>query len=69
MRLDAFLAEVARYRPGRLNCDPRIGALKISGSYPLDDSERILATLPVVLPVEVRRMTRFWVSVHPRGAD
>ncbi|MBO3275111.1 FecR domain-containing protein [Pseudomonas schmalbachii] len=69
MRLDAFLAEVARYRPGRLGCDPRIGALRISGSYPLDDSERILATLPAVLPVEVRRVTRFWVSVHPRGAD
>lgn len=66
MRLDEFLAEVARYRPGRLGCDPRIGGLRISGSYPLDDSERILATLPAVLPVEVRRVTRYWVGVHPR---
>ena len=66
MRLDEFLAEVARYRPGRLGCDPRIGGLRISGSYPLDDSERILATLPAVLPVEVRRITRYWVGVHPR---
>ncbi|MBF3188456.1 hypothetical protein HKT28_35340, partial [Pseudomonas aeruginosa] len=52
--------------PGRLGCDPRIGGLRISGSYPLDDSERILATLPAVLPVEVRRVTRYWVGVHPR---
>ncbi|ENZ1719123.1 FecR family protein [Pseudomonas aeruginosa] len=66
MRLDEFLAEVARYRPGRLGCAPRIGGLRISGSYPLDDSERILATLPAVLPVEVRRVTRYWVGVHPR---
>ncbi|EIU3515324.1 FecR domain-containing protein, partial [Pseudomonas aeruginosa] len=66
IRLDEFLAEVARYRPGRLGCDPRIGGLRISGSYPLDDSERILAALPAVLPVEVRRVTRYWVGVHPR---
>ncbi|MEI9272895.1 hypothetical protein RI636_29020, partial [Pseudomonas aeruginosa] len=37
-----------------------------SGSYPLDDSEPILATLPAVLPVEVRRITRYWIGVHPR---
>lgn len=66
MRLADFLAELSRYRPGRLNCDPQIADLRLSGSYPLDDSPRILALLPQVLPVEVRQLTRYWVSVHPR---
>ncbi|MCY1482600.1 Protein FecR [compost metagenome] len=67
MRLADFLAELARYRHGRLGCDPAIADLRLSGSYPLDDSERILALLPKALPVEVRHFTRYWVSVHPRG--
>lgn len=66
MRLADFLAELGRYRPGRLGCDPQIADLRISGSYPLDDSQRILTLLPQVLPVEVRQLTRYWVSVHPR---
>ncbi|WP_052080902.1 FecR domain-containing protein [Pseudomonas sp. ML96] len=68
MRLADFLAELGRYRPGRLSCDPQIADLRISGSYPLDHSERILALLPRALPVEVRQLTRYWVSVHPRQA-
>lgn len=66
MRLGDFLGELSRYRHGRLGCDPQIANLRISGSYPLHDSERILALLPQVLPVEVRHFTRYWVSVQPR---
>ena len=40
--------------------------LLISGSYPLDDSERILDLLEVSLPVKVRRFTRYWVTVEAR---
>ncbi|CAD5107790.1 FecR domain-containing protein [Zestomonas carbonaria] len=68
MRLADFLAELSRYRHGRLGCDPSIADLRLSGSYPLDDSERILALLPKALPVEVRHFTRYWVSVRPRSA-
>lgn len=67
MPLADFLAELSRYRHGRLGCDPAIADLRLSGSYPLDDSERILALLPKALPIEVRHFTRYWVSVHPRG--
>ncbi|MBM7060064.1 FecR domain-containing protein [Pseudomonas sp. UL073] len=67
MRLADFLAELSRYRHGRLSCDPAIADLRLSGSYPLDDSERILALLPRALPIEVRHFTRYWVSVHPRA--
>lgn len=66
MKLTDFLAELSRYRRGRLNCDARVANLLISGSYPLADSERILDMLEVALPVRVQRFTRYWVSVQAR---
>jgi transmembrane sensor len=66
MRLADFLAELSRYRRGRLNCDPKVADLLISGSYPLNDSERILDMLEVSLPVKVQRFTRYWVTVEKR---
>ncbi|MGZ0705608.1 FecR domain-containing protein [Pseudomonas sp. L5B5] len=67
MRLADFLDELGRYRRGRLNCDTQVADLLISGSYPLDDSERILDLLQVSLPVRVRRFTRYWVNVEARA--
>lgn len=64
MRLSDFVAELSRYRLGQLGCSERVADLRISGSYPLEDSERILAMLEVALPVKVRRFTRYWVSVE-----
>ncbi|MBX8497618.1 FecR domain-containing protein [Pseudomonas cichorii] len=66
MKLTDFLAELGRYRRGRLNCDAKVANLLISGSYPLADSERILDMLEVALPVRVQRFTRYWVSVQAR---
>jgi len=66
MRLTDFLAELGRYRQGQLGCSERVADLRVSGSYPLDDSERILQMLEVALPVRVRRFTRYWVTVEPR---
>ncbi|MFJ4383954.1 FecR domain-containing protein [Pseudomonas sp. NPDC089408] len=63
MRLADFLAELGRYRHGQLGCSDQVADLRISGSYPLDDSERILQMLEVALPVRVRRFTRYWVTV------
>ncbi|CAD0352947.1 FecR domain-containing protein [Xanthomonas hortorum] len=67
LRLDAFVAELDRYRPGRLRCDPAVGALRVSGVFPLDDTERILAMLPSVLPVKVSQRSRYWVTVQAAG--
>lgn len=66
MRLAGFLAELGRYRHGQLGCSEQVADLRISGSYPLDDSERILQMLEVALPVRVRRFTRYWVTVEPK---
>jgi transmembrane sensor len=67
MRLGDFLDELGRYRRGQLNCAAKVADLLISGTYPLDDSERILQMLEISLPVKVKRFTRYWVSVEARA--
>ena len=67
MRLGDFLDELGRYRRGQLNCAANVADLLISGTYPLDDSERILDLLEISLPVKVRRFTRYWVTVEARA--
>lgn len=58
MRLADFLAELARYRRGQLSLEiPEVADLLISGTYPVDDSERVLELLAVSLPVRIKRFT------------
>lgn len=66
MRLGDFLNALSRYRPGLLRCDPDVAELRVSGSYPLADTDRILAALRLSLPVEVHTRTRWWVTVTRR---
>ncbi|WP_265920979.1 FecR domain-containing protein [Cupriavidus nantongensis] len=66
MRLDRFLAQLARYRHGRLGCSGDAAGLRVSGIFPLDDTDRVLDALPHLLPVSVERWTRYWVSVRRR---
>ncbi|MRW90197.1 DUF4880 domain-containing protein [Duganella sp. FT80W] len=65
MRLDDFIATLARYRKGHLGCNPDIGDLLLTGSYPLDDTDRILAALEKSLPVRVDRLMPWWVTLEP----
>lgn len=68
MRLDDFLTELGRYRSGRLGCDPVVAHLKVSGAYPLADTDKVLAALTSALPVQVHAFTRYWVMVKPSAA-
>lgn len=64
-RLGDFIAELGRYRPGLLRCAPSIQGMRISGSFAIDDTDIALANLPKSLPVKVRYLSRYWVSVEP----
>ncbi|MFJ1299556.1 FecR domain-containing protein [Pseudomonadota bacterium AL_CKDN230030165-1A_HGKHYDSX7] len=66
MRLDAFVTELARYRQGVLRCDPDVAALRLSGTFQLENIDGILRALPALLPVQVRTRTAYWVVVGPR---
>lgn len=64
-RLDEFIEELGRYRPGVLRCEHSVRGLSISGAYRIDDTDTILENLSKTLPVKVRYMTRYWVSIEP----
>lgn len=66
MPLGALVAELSRYRAGHLHCDPAIAKLKVSGAFPIDDTDRALDALVGAFPVRVSRNTRWWVTVQPR---
>ncbi|XAH22917.1 FecR domain-containing protein [Xylophilus sp. GW821-FHT01B05] len=64
MPLDAFVAELARYRRGRLACAPDAAQLRVAGGFPLYDTDRALAMLVNVLPVQVRHTLPWWTTVE-----
>lgn len=65
MPLADFLAELARYRPGLLRCDPAVAGLRVSGAFQLRDTDKILHALAATLPLRIARHTRYWVTVGP----
>jgi len=66
MPLGRLVEELARYRSGVLRCDPAIAQLKISGAFPLDDTDRALALLEETFPLRRESHTRYWVELLPR---
>ena len=65
-RLQDFLAEVGRYRPGHLGCSSAVADIRVAGTYPLADTDKILQTLGTTLNLQVRRFTPYWVSLEGR---
>ncbi len=65
--LDELLADLSRYRAGVLRCDPRIANLRVSGAFPIDDTDLALAALESGFSLRVSRYSRYWVTVS--GSD
>jgi len=65
--LGRFLAELARYRPGWIRCDEAVSQLLLTGVFPLDNTDSVLAALERTLPVQVESVTRYWVTVKRRA--
>jgi transmembrane sensor len=63
--LGEFIAELQRYRPGHLGCDPAVAALRISGTFQLRDLDTVLDNLTTTLPVRISRFSRYWTRVEP----
>ncbi len=66
-RLGDFIDQLDRYRPGRLRCDDAVASLRVSGAFPIDDTDRALAAVERALPVRISRFTRYYVRVVARG--
>jgi transmembrane sensor len=63
-RLDDFLAELERHRPGKIACAPEVGSLRLSGAFRLHDTDAVLDNIAASLPIKLRYLTRYWVSVE-----
>ncbi|MGK5033664.1 FecR domain-containing protein [Janthinobacterium sp. LB3P118] len=66
MRLDAFAAELSRYRAGLLRVEPQVAGLRLSGAFQLDDTDAVLESLARMLPVDVQYRTQYWVTIAAR---
>jgi transmembrane sensor len=64
--LGDFLRELGRYRSGMLRWDPALENLRVTGSFRLDNTDRVLALLAASLPLDVHSRTRYWVTLVPR---
>jgi transmembrane sensor len=66
VRLADFLAELARYRKGFVRCDPAIADLRISGAFPISDTQRTLNMLVQTYPViATGHLSGYWVTLSP----
>jgi len=66
MRLQDLVAELSRYRSGHLGVAPEIANLRVMGTYPINDPDRTLAMLEEILPVRVRHILPWWVTIEAR---
>ena len=64
--LGDFLRELSTYRPGLLRWEPELESLRVTGSFRLEDTDRILSLLAASLPLEVQMRTRYWVTLRSR---
>ncbi|PAU63091.1 FecR domain-containing protein [Pseudomonas sp. PICF141] len=62
-RLEDLVQELARYRRGHLGVAPDIADLRITGSFPLNDTDKALSALLPTLPVQIEQHTPWWVTV------
>lgn len=64
MRLKDFITELARYREGFIRCDSNVADIRISGSFPLNNTDQALAMLGATYPVvALTRLHGYWVTV------
>lgn len=61
--LEQVIAEIARYRPGSLTCSPEVASLRVSGTFPLKDTDRLLNVLAQTLPIKIQSITKYWVKI------
>ncbi|CUI60176.1 FecR domain-containing protein [Achromobacter kerstersii] len=64
-RLGDFLSELRRYRRGFLRCDPAVAELRVTGAFPVQDTDKVLRLIEKILPVRVHTRSAYWVTVGP----
>jgi len=68
-RLEDLVHELGRYRRGHLGVAPEVADLRITGSFPLHNTDLALSALLPTLPVQIEQHTQWWVTVAKAKAD
>ncbi|MCU6671457.1 fec operon regulator FecR [Enterobacteriaceae bacterium H4N4] len=61
--LGEVIATLSRYRNGVLRCDPAVAGLRLSGTFPLKNTDAILQVIAQTLPVRIQSVTRYWTTI------
>lgn len=68
MRIADFAAELERYRRGIVRVEPEVANLRVSGAFPIDDTDQALAMLVSAVPVDaVTRLGGRWITLVARS--
>lgn len=65
-KLTDFIADLARYRRGVINVEPRLAKYKVTGTFSTADTDKTLQHLSEILPIEIHYRSSFWVSIKER---
>lgn len=67
-RLRDVVSELGRYRQGHLGVASEVADLRITGSFPLNNTDLALKALMPTLPVAIEQRTQWWVTVVANNA-
>ncbi|MCC9164748.1 FecR domain-containing protein [Alcaligenes sp. MMA] len=62
--LRSVIKELGRYRKGYLGVDDAVADLKVYGSFPIHDTDRVLKMLASALPIRIDQPMPWWTSVQ-----
>lgn len=62
--LGEIIAALRPYRGGTLRVSMAAGGLPVNGHFPLDDTDAALSALQNSMPIQVRRITPWYVSIN-----
>lgn len=68
MPLGEVIAALGQYRAGILQVSEAAAAVRVSGLFPLDDTDRALSALVHTVPISVTRHTRWYTRIALREA-
>ncbi|AOR63977.1 FecR domain-containing protein [Pectobacterium wasabiae] len=65
MPLGQFINEISRYHNGYFHVDSAVANLRISGVFPLQETDRLLDAVTRTLPVKVTTRFSWWIDIRP----
>ncbi|WP_445494979.1 FecR domain-containing protein [Photorhabdus sp. SF281] len=63
--LATVIAELNRYRSGVIRCDDAVANLRVSGTFPIRDTDLALHMLLQTYSLSMRSLTRYWITLYP----